>query len=100
MFSLEGTMEEHFVDVRHPDGRYVERVRVWLDRATDRYHLPEASAARLGSPGDGGDYLLLGNSVTAKPVFVGRNGDTVRVWTVSAHQLATRPASPVVTTFA
>ena len=92
-------MEEHFVDVRDLDTEYFERVRVWLDRATDRYHLPKASADRLGEPAEDGTYLLLDGTLVAEPVYVGHNGDTVRVWAVPVHRLTTRPASPVVREF-
>jgi hypothetical protein len=92
-------MEEHFVDVRDPDTKYFERVRVWLDRATDRYHLPEESAARMGEPAEDGTYLLLDGTVVAEPVYVGADGDTVKVWTVPVHRLVTRPASPNVREF-
>ena len=88
-------MEEHFVDVRDGDVGYTERVRVWLDRVTDRYHLPRESAERLGKPAADGTYHLFAGTVIARPIFVGFKGDTVRVWTVPVRELATRPASSV-----
>lgn len=85
--------EMHRVDVRGVDHDYVENVLVYLDRGLDLYHLPEASAARLGRPADDGvNYLLMADWVEAGAEVIEVGGARVAVWTVPVNQLVTRPS--------
>jgi hypothetical protein len=86
-------MEEHLIDICDVDGQYFVDVRVWLDRAADRFYFPRASAERLGELAADGNFYFLRGEVEAVPEEVNVGGLQLPAWGVSVGRLRIRPSS-------
>jgi len=86
-------VEEVCIDVRDVDYEWFREVRVFLDRVSDRFYLPEESVQRLGEQDETtGDYFLLDGQITAANVEIQVEGQRMTVWTVPTSHLRSRPA--------